>query len=215
MLQQNSQTDELSIILKNVLNPNQNIRKSSEEQIEQLLNQNFGKFIIELSKKISTESEEKQVRQISATIIKNMVNNIKYIKKWFELSENIKKTIKENVLSSLNSNDIDIRKAAALALAGICKVEIPKKQWLNIFDILMNTSLNSNLNVQLASLTTLEYIYEEIKKVDIPNNIVANLLNMYYSILSKDNINTKLVINTLNSILKFLPFIFDFINDKN
>ena len=215
MLQQNSQIDELSIILKNVLNPNQNIRKSSEEQIEQLLNQNFGKFIIELSKKISTESEEKQVRQISATIIKNMVNNIKYIKKWFELSENIKKTIKENVLSSLNSNDIDIRKAAALALAGICKVEIPKKQWLNIFDILMNTSLNSNLNVQLASLTTLEYIYEEIKKVDIPNNIVANLLNMYYSILSKDNINTKLVINTLNSILKFLPFISDFINDKN
>ena len=213
MQEQNSQADQLSIILKSVLNPNQNIRQQAEEQINNFLLQNFGQFLIELSKKLSTETEEKEVRQVSATIIKNMVNKAQYAQEWFNLPENIKKGIKDNVLSTLNSSDIDIRKAAAFAVAGICKIEIPKKQWMNIFDILISTSQNNNINVQLSSLKALEYIYEEIKKGDIPNETVANLLNTYYSLLNNDKINPQLAINALNSILKFLPFISDFIND--
>ena len=214
MLQQNSQNDQLTIILQNALNFDQNIRKQAEDQISTFLSQNFGQFLVELSKKISTEQEKKEVRQISATIIKNMINNEKYIEEWFKLSDEIKKAIKDNVLSTLASSDVDIRKAAALTLAGICKIEIPKKQWLNIFDILSSTSQNTDINIQLSSLTTLEYIYEEIQQGDIPNNIVANLLNTYYSLLNQNNINPQLAINTLNSILKFLPFMCDFINDS-
>ena len=211
---QNSGNDQISIILKNVLNSDPNIRLSSENQIEQMLSQNFGQFLIVLSKKISTEEEDKQVRQMSSTIIKNMVNNSNYTKEWFQLQEEIKKVIKDNILSTLASKDIDIRKAAALALAGICKIEIPKKQWLNIFDILINTSQNNDINIQLSSLKTLEYIYEEINPGDIPNEIVAKLLNTYYSLLTKENVHIKLALYTLNSILKFLPFIKAFINES-
>ena len=211
---QTSQNDQLSIILKNALNPNQNIRQQSESQITQFLDQNFGLFLVELSKKIATEEEDNQVRQISSTIIKNMINNAKYKEEWFKLDENIKKVIKENILSTLASKDIDIRKAAALSLAGICKIEIPKGQWLNIFDILINTSQNNDINIQLSSLKTLEYIYEEINPGDIPNETVAKLLNTYYSLLNQENIHPQLVINTLNSILTFLPFIKDFITDN-
>jgi hypothetical protein len=88
---QTSQNDQLSIILKNALNPNQNIRQQSESQITQFLDQNFGLFLVELSKKIATEEEDNQVRQISSTIIKNMINNAKYKEEWFKLDENIKK----------------------------------------------------------------------------------------------------------------------------
>ena len=208
-----SQTDQLTIILQNAMNNDQNIRKQAEDQITALINQNFGQSLIELSKKISTESEQKQVRQISATLIKNMINKIKYTEDWFKLNEEIKNTIKENVLSTLASSDVDIRKAAALALAGICKIEIPRGQWLKIFDILSNTSQNKDINIQLSSLTTLEYIYEELEEDKIPNEIVAKLLNTYYSILSNNSINPQLAINTLKSIFKFLPFISDFIDD--
>ena len=208
-----SQNDQLTIILQNAMNNDQSIRKQAEDQITALINQNFGQFLIELSKKISTENEKKEVRQISATIIKNMINKLKYTEDWFKLNEEIKKAIKENVLSTLASNDVDIRKAAALALAGICKIEIPRGQWLNIFDILSNTSQNKDINIQLSSLTALEYIYEELEEDKIPNEIVAKLLNTYYSILSGENINPQLAINTLKSIIKFLPFISDFIVD--
>ena len=214
MIQQEQKDDQLTIILQNALNVDLNIRKQAEEEIKKLFNNNYGQFLVELSKKISYESEKKEVRQISATIIKNMVNNKEYTEKWFNLNEDIKKIIKDNILSTLASKQIDIRKAAALALAGICKIEIPLGQWLNIFNVLINTSQNENLYIQLSSLTTLEYIYEEINQGDIPNDTVASLLNTYYSLLMKENVDPQLSLATLNSVNKFLPFIKDFINDS-
>jgi importin subunit beta-1 len=211
---QNYQGDELSIYLQNVLNPDMNIRKQAEDKINSICDQNFGQFLIELSKKISTEQETKTVRQVSATIIKNMLNKEGYSNKWFQLNEEIKTIIKNNILSTLASNDIDIRKAAALTVAGICKIEIPAKQWLNIFNTLSNTSQNENLNIQLSSLTCLEYIFEEIKQSDLPLNIVANLLNTFYSLLNIDNAREDLCYNALKAIYKFLPFIKEFVNNN-
>ena len=121
--QQNYQVDELSLCLESALNPDPNIRKQAENKIYFLCDQNFGQFLIELSKKISTEQEKKEVRQMSATIIKNILNKPDYSAKWFNLSEEIKTTVKNNVLSTLASTDINIRKAAAFTVAGICKIE--------------------------------------------------------------------------------------------
>ena len=215
MLQQNNPIEQLSIILQKALNPDPTIRQPAENQINEIPSQNFEQFLISLSKIISTEEEDKRVRQLSSTLIKNTINKPLYIEKWFQLSEDLKDLIKNNVLSALASGDIDIRKAAALTIAGICKIEIPKKKYINIFDILMTTSQNENINIQLSSVTTLEYIYEEINPGDIPNGIVAKLLNTYYSLLTKENINPQLAINTLLSVYKFLPFIKDFINDQS
>ena len=215
MNQQTDSNDQLTLILQNALNPNENIRKQAEDQINQLIDQNFGPFLIELSQKIPFEREKKEVRQISATIIKNIIGKENYTEQWFQLPQETKKVIKNNILSTLASEDIDIRKAAALSLAGICKVEIPKGEWLEIFDVLANTCQNNNLFIQLSSLTALEYIYEEIKPGDIPNMTVANLLNIYYSLLTKENSDPQLSLATLKSVNKFLTFIVDFINEQN
>ena len=211
--QQNYQGDEFSMYLENALNPDVNIRKQAEDKINYICNQNFGQFLIELSKKIATEQEKKTVRQMSATIIKNMLNKDDYSIQWFKLSDEIKTLVKNNILSTLASSDIDIRKAAAFTVAGICKVEIPQKQWLNIFDVLSSTSQNDDLNIQLSSLTCLEYIFEEIKQSDLPVNTVANLLNTFYSLLIKENAKDDLYIYTLKAINKFLPFIKEFIKE--
>ena len=203
MNQQQPQTDQLSLILENITNPSDPIRKQAENEITRFSDENLGLFFIELSKKISTETEKKTVRQVCSAVIKRILEQPKYAEIWFKLSEDIKQTIKNNILSTLASEMIDIRKAAALALAGICKIEIPMKQYLNIFDILSNTSQNENLYIQLSSLTALEYIYEEIKKSNIPNETVAKLLNTYYSLLTMENADPQLSLATLNSVDKF------------
>ena len=215
MNQQQTQIDQLSLILENITNPIEQIRKAAENEVTRFSDENLGQFFIELSKKISTESEKKIVRQVSATVIKRIIEQPKYTEFWLKLSEDIKQTIKNNILSTLASQMIDIRKAAALALAGICKIEVPMKQWLDIFEILSNTSQNEKLYIQLSSLTALEYIYEEIKKSNIPNETVAKLLNTYYSLLNRENADSQLFLATLNSVDKFLPFINDFINETN
>ena len=212
---QDYQGDEFSLYLENALNPDSNIRKQAEDKINYICDQNFGQFLIELSKKISTEQEKKVVRQMSATIIKNMLNKEGYSSQWFKLNDEIKTIVKNNILSTLASSDIDIRKAAALTVAGICKVEIPQKQWLNIFSTLSNTCQNEDINIQLSSLTCLEYIFEEIKQSDLPLETVANLLNTFYSLLNKDVIDDNLCIYTLKAVLKFLPFIKEFVKDED
>jgi len=213
-VQPNYQVDELSLCLESALNPDLNIRKQAENKIYFICDQNFGQFLIELSKKISTEQEKKEVRQMSATIIKNILNKADYSIKWFNLSEEIKTTVKNNVLSTLASTDIDIRKAAAFTVAGICKIEIPKAQWLEIFNILTSTSQNNDINIQLSSLICLEYIFEEIKESDLPPKIVADLLNVFYSLLSKQNINEEIYFYSLKAVLKFLPFVKEFVKEQ-
>ena len=211
MEQQSYQEEQLSLFLENALNPDINIRKQAEDKINSICGQNFGGFLLELSKKISTEQEKKKVRQLSAVLIKNMLNREEYSPQWFNLNEEIKSVVKNNILSTLASNDIDIRKSAALTVAGICKLEIPAKQWLNIFDTLSSTSQNQDINIQLSSLTCLEYIFEEIKQSDLPLEISAKLLNTFYSLLNNDKIGDDLAFYSLKAILKFLPFIKEFL----
>ena len=60
MIQQRAQNDQLTVILQNALNFDQNSRKKAEEEIKNLMKQNFGHFLMELSKKLSFESEKKK-----------------------------------------------------------------------------------------------------------------------------------------------------------
>ena len=199
--------DPLTQILKNALSGNDILRKEAESQITKLASDNLSQFLINISSKISNENEEKAVRQISALLIKNLILKNEYKNTFLNLNTEEKSLIKNHVLSSLASSDIDIRKAASNAIASICKIEIPNHQWLDIFDILINTSQNENLFIQISSVTTLSFIFTEISVNDIPQNTVIKLLNSFYTILKKDNINLELHIFTLQAILNFIPYI--------
>lgn len=200
-----SESYSLNQILLNILNKDLVARKQAESKINYLLTQNFSSFLLEISKKLSDELELKELRQLSAILIKNIINNPSYINQYlYGISLEIKEKIKKNILSTLASPLIDIRKAAALATSSICKIEIPLGQWLNIFEIMISTSQNDNIYIQLSSLTALEYIFEEINKKDISNNLVAKLLNNYYFLLNNDSNKEELLIATLKSVNKFL-----------
>ena len=57
------------------------IYANQAEEKKHLLSDNFGEFLIELSKNISIKNENRELRQINTTIIKNMVISIKNIMK--------------------------------------------------------------------------------------------------------------------------------------
>ena len=70
----------MSLYLENALNPDINIRKQAEDKINFICEQNFGQILLELSKKLSIEKEQKKVRQLSALIIKNKLNEKEWSK---------------------------------------------------------------------------------------------------------------------------------------
>ena len=212
------QPDELSKILFGAIQADEKIRRPAEEEIQKLTNNNFSLFLFELSKRQADEKMIKPIRQLSATLIKNIIKDNQ--EKWLNLDINSKEQIKNNILSTLISPDIDIKKAAGLCISGICKVELPNNQWNNIFENLINAAQNENKDIKITALLTLGYIYEEIPLNVINSDTITKLVNMYYNILSQiyDKENDKdmaLITQCLGSIKRFVPFLEDIISNDN
>lgn len=215
MNNQQEPKDKLSQILHGVLNEEQTIRKAAEEEITNLTKNNLGIFILELSKKQADENEKTEIRQLSSTLIKNIINNENYTSSWLNLDFNLRNQIKTNILSTLISPDINVKKAAGLSIAGICRVELPKNQWNEIFNVLIGAAQNQNIDIQITSLITLGYIFEEISMNNINNDVNNNLIKLYFSILTSKTNNNKLAYNCLKSLQSFLPFMENFISSEN
>ena len=211
----------LSQVLSAIFNPDQNIRVSAEKEIEKLSNANLGAFIFELSTILSNEKEANNIRQLSATLIKNKIKTSSEM--WFNIDENLKTQIKNNILATLITTDNIVKKATALCIAGICTVELPKNIWMNIFDTLINASQNNNTDIKITSLITLGYIFEDIidKKnyINISKENIAKITNMYYNILATNNINGNnnviVMRNCLLSLERFVPFLEGIICEDN
>ena len=109
----------LENILKKCLDKNNNTRSEGEKEINTLANQDFGLLLESCSEFLADESKQVQLRQLSATLIKNLVNNIVEHKgKWTRLPEEQKAKIKQNTFQCLGSSSKDIRKASGLCVAG-------------------------------------------------------------------------------------------------
>lgn len=204
----------LTKILEDALSGDATRRNKAELDITQLAEANFGLFLLNLSMKISNEAVPKPIRQISATIIKNMITNQSYTPKWYALQPTEKSSIKNYILSTLASSDSDIRKAAGLSIAGICKVELPRKEWIEIFEILIGTSVNKVLSVQLSSVITLGYIIQEISTEDLTEMQVARILDCFYTLLNTQGLNEELIYQTLIAVENILSFISSLVKER-
>ena len=92
-----------------------------------------------------------------------------------------KNNIKMAILATLASSKVLVRNQIANILAAIASIEIPRKEWDDLIPNLCNNSTNEDINVRLASLTTLGYICEELYPEDlsdeVKNNIILALTN--------------------------------------
>lgn len=100
------------------------------------------------------------------------------------LAPEVKEEIRKNVLGTLASSSKNARKGAAQAVSAIACIELPRKEWNKIIDILAANAQGEVLEYKLASLETLGYICEElpinglsVEKVDLVlSALVSNLL---------------------------------------
>jgi len=64
-------------------------------------------------------------------------------------------------------------RTTANVIAEIAAIEISRKEWQNIINLLAQNSMHNDLNVKRASITTLGYICEEITSIN------CNMSNEY------------------------------------
>ena len=65
--------DLLTNYLSLILISDSNLRTEAENQIKSFASQNLSQFLLLISEKLSDENEKKEIRQLSATLIKNII----------------------------------------------------------------------------------------------------------------------------------------------
>jgi hypothetical protein len=205
---------EISSLLSDALSTNDMIRKQAEANIEIITAQDYGGFLLECGKELANEGVMKGIRQIAATLIKNLiVISPNHIGKWALLPIETKSLIKKTVLSTLASGDKDIRKAAALAVAGkvlnnlgICKLDVPNKEWPEIIKILCDTCLHENRNFKLSSIITLNYISQEVQPKDLSEEEICCVLQSLYLLLDRES-DEEILENSIKAMLDYIPYL--------
>ena len=71
------------------------------------------------------------------------------------------------ILATLASPKSLVRRQIAQILSSIASIEVPRKEWGDLLPSLCNNAKNDELNIRLASLTTLGYICDELDTNDI------------------------------------------------
>ena len=112
-------SNDITSILADGQSPDNKIRMSAEQRIDHYASTNYGMFLLLCAEELSNESKFSRNRQMAATLIKNLIVGMpNFVGKWELLPAIEKSSIKSLILSTLASQDKDIRKAAALVVAG-------------------------------------------------------------------------------------------------
>ena len=80
------------------------------------------------------------------------------------------------ILATLASTKVLVRNQIANILAAIASIEIPRKEWDDLIPNLCNNSTNEDINIRLASLTTLGYICEELYPEDLADDLKNSII---------------------------------------
>ena len=207
---------ELCIILEETVDNNIKVRQKAEEKLKIIAEENLGELLIDLGKNISNIEIKKEIRQISSNLFQNILSLPRFSQLYLDLSSETKNQIKEQIFQGFNNNEIYIRISAALAICTLAKIEIPKNQFLYIFDLFYENIQKKNINIQLTTIIAINFILKEVKnnKIVLLNESIPKIIDIYYLILNKYENNEKynqLILDTLKSIKLNLSFIIEFI----
>jgi len=91
----------------------------NEEKLDLIAENNYGDLLLVLANYLSNEAVDMNKRKLSATILKNMISKFpKHKEKWIKLNNEIKESIKLNILSTLASQSKEIVYSSSDTIAG-------------------------------------------------------------------------------------------------
>ena len=137
-------------------------RHNAEEKINKLAQENLGNLLIDLSSIMSDKELKNEIRQISFKIFQNILIHPRFYENYLYLSSGVKNKIKEKLLKGFDSDEQNIRISAALSIYAICKIELPRNQFLFVFDIFLENFQKKSVNIQMTSIIAINFILKQL-----------------------------------------------------
>ena len=163
---------DVTAFLVSAQNPDASVRIAAEEQLKLFQEQNFPGFLASLAAELGNNAKPADSRRLAGLIIKNTLDAKEDVRKrelharWLALDPALKTHIRDAVITTLHSDIPDVRHTAAMVVAKVAAIDLPRKEqgWPNLIQALL-----ANIGAQppvtgtrQATLEAMGYVCEEM-----------------------------------------------------
>jgi len=165
---------EVTQLLLHAQDPDANVRSLAEQRIQEFQDQNYPGFLASLAAELSNAQKPADSRRLAGLVLKNALDakdearKLELQARWGAVDSALKNQIREALLNTLQMEPQDVRHTAALVIAKVAAIDLPKREWPNLIGALLaNMSASPpHHGVRQATLETLGYVCEEMGAVD-------------------------------------------------
>lgn len=165
---------EVTQLLLHAQDPDPNVRSQAEAKIEQYRSENYPGFLASLAAELSNTGKPGDSRRLAGLVLKNTLDAKDEARKaelqarWGQVEPGLKNHIRESLLNTLQTEPQDVRHTAAMVIAKVAAIDLPRKEWPTVISVLLgNMSSPTPVDgVRQATLEALGYICEEMASVE-------------------------------------------------
>ncbi|GES62309.1 importin beta-1 subunit [Aspergillus terreus] len=154
-------------VLENTLSPDATTRTNAEQQLLHAAEVDFAQYLITLGQELANEESASHIRTAAGIALKNAftfrdVAKLREVQnKWLQqISPEIKTQVKDLGLKTLNSKDGRAGQSAAQFIVSIAAIELPRNEWPELMNILVQNVASGSDQLKQASLITIGFICE-------------------------------------------------------
>ncbi|KIW04872.1 hypothetical protein, variant [Verruconis gallopava] len=158
---------DVNAVLEATLSPNDEIRKNAELQLTQAAEQDFSGYLTHLSNELANEQASPTIRQAAGLALKNSftareVGRLRQVQEqWLsQVDPNVRQNVKLLALKALASENSAVGRTAAQFVAAIAAIEVPRNQWPELMQTLVENVGTGADKQKQASLTAIGFICE-------------------------------------------------------
>jgi importin subunit beta-1 len=176
---------EVTQLLLHAQDPDPNVRSQAEARIQQYQTENFPGFLASLAAELSNTAKPADSRRLAGLVLKNNMDAKDETRKnemqqrWALVEPGLRNHIRESLLNTLQVEPQDVRHTAALVIAKVAAIDLPRKDWPNLINVLLSNMSSATPvdGVRQATLEALGYICEEMATAE-PEVLAADQINM-------------------------------------
>ncbi|PSC75516.1 importin subunit beta-1-like [Micractinium conductrix] len=180
----------LTPLLQAAQSPDAGVRTQAEQQLTQLQQTQPAELLVALSCELCNGAKPLDARRLAGLILKNTLDakeesrKAALVAQWVSADAGMKKQVKANLLATLGTQG-DAGHTAALVIAKVAAIELPRKEWPELIAALLSniSAQPSTKELRQSTLETLGYTCEEL----------GNLEEDYLSQLEVNSILTAVV----------------------
>ncbi|RAL05165.1 karyopherin beta [Aspergillus ibericus CBS 121593] len=154
-------------VLESTLSPDATARSNAEAQLAHAAEVDFAQYLVTLAQELANENSASHIRTAAGIALKNAFTFRDLAKlqevqtKWLQqITPEIKAQVKELGLKTLGSKDARAGQSAAQFIVSIAAIELPRNEWPELMNILVQNVASGSDQLKQASLVTIGFICE-------------------------------------------------------